>query len=39
MKMEKFIANEIMIIEKEFELEIGTYEIELSDFLKIMMNN
>ena len=38
MKMEKFIVNEIIITEKEFELEIGIYEIELSEFLKIMMN-
>jgi hypothetical protein len=39
LKMDKSIANEIIITEKEYEFEIGIYEIELSEFLKIMMNN
>ena len=36
--MEIFIVNEIMITEKKYELEIDIYEIDPSEFLKIMMN-
>ena len=32
--MDKFIVNEITIIEKEYEFGIDIYEIDLSEFLK-----
>ena len=39
LRIEKFLLNEIIIIEKGSELEIDIYEIDLSEFLKIMMSN